>query len=101
VHLIQILLPLYDNDGAALPRALFDRVREELAGHFGGLTAFTRVPAEGHWRDEGDTKREDIVVFEVMAESLDDAFWSAYRRELERSFRQEEIVIRAQEIRRF
>ena len=98
MHLIQLLLPLYDNDGAALPRALFDRVRKELSERFGGLTAFTRAPAEGHWRDGGETRRDDIVVFEVMAESLDRDWWRAYRRELERSFRQEEIVIRAQDI---
>src|SRR5215213_8570863 len=74
--------------GAPLPRALYDRVRGELAGRFGGLTAFTRAPAEGHWRTEGETKRDDIVVFEVMTESLDEAFWRAHRRELEQSFRQ-------------
>jgi hypothetical protein len=98
VHLIQILLPLYDNDGAALQRALFDRVREELSGRFGGLTAFTRAPAEGHWRDEGETRHDDIVVFEVMAERLDRDWWHAYRRELERGFRQDKIVIRVQDI---
>jgi hypothetical protein len=99
LHLVQILLPLFDNAGAPLPRALFDRVRGELSGRFGGLTAFTRAPAEGHWRDQGEIKRDDIVVFEVMTESLDEAFWAAYRRELERAFQQEEIVIRAQDIR--
>jgi hypothetical protein len=99
VHLVQILLPLYDNAGAALPRALYERVREELAGRFGGLTAFTRAPAEGHWRDEGETRRDDIVVFEVMTDALDAAWWGAYRRELEGRFRQEAIVIRAQDIR--
>ncbi|HEX2725969.1 MAG TPA: hypothetical protein VHN20_09140 [Beijerinckiaceae bacterium] len=98
MHLIQLLLPLYDNDGAALPRALFDKVREELSGRFGGLTAFTRAPAEGHWRAEGETRRDDIVIFEVMTERLDRDWWRGYRRELERSFRQEEIVIRAQDI---
>ncbi len=98
MHLIQILLPLYDNDGAALPRALFDRVREELSQRFGGLTAFTRAPAEGNWRDEGETKRDDIVVFEVMTDALDATWWSAYRRELETRFRQEAIIIRAQDI---
>ena len=98
MHLIQLLLPLYDNDGAALPRALFDKVREDLSGRFGGLTAFTRAPAEGHWRDEGEIRRDDIVIFEVMAQRLDRDWWRAYRRELERSFRQEEIVIRAQDI---
>jgi hypothetical protein len=98
VHLIQLLLPLYDNDGAALPRTLFDKVREDLSGRFGGLTAFTRAPAEGHWRDAGETRRDDIVIFEVMAETLERAWWRAYRHELESSFRQEEIVIRMQEI---
>ncbi len=49
MHLVQILLPLYDNAGAPLPRALYDRVREELSRRFGGLTAFTRSPAEGLW----------------------------------------------------
>jgi len=98
MHLVQILLPIYDNAGAPLPRALYDRVREELAGRFGGLTAFTRAPAEGHWRAEGETARDDIVIFEVMADNLDQAWWRAYRIELERAFRQEAIVVRAQEI---
>jgi hypothetical protein len=48
LYLIQILLPLYDNAGAPLPRELYDDVREELTRRFGGLTAFTRAPAEGH-----------------------------------------------------
>jgi hypothetical protein len=99
VHLIQILLPLYDNAGAPLPRRLFAKVREELAGAFGGLTAFTRAPAEGLWQNGGETRRDDIVVFEVMAEQLDEGWWRAYRGELERRFRQEEIVVRAQETR--
>ena len=99
MHLIQILLPLFDNAGAPLPRELYTRVREELAETFGGLTAFTRAPAEGHWQDEGETKRDDIVVFEVMTETLHEAWWRSYRIGLEQSFRQDMIVIRAQEIR--
>ena len=102
MHLIQILLPLYDNGGAALPRALFDRVREELAGRFGGLTAFTRSPAEGLWSegpDEG-AERDEIVVFEVMVEELDRGWWHEYRRRLEARFHQDEIVVRAHEAER-
>ena len=30
-----------------------------------------------------------------MVETLDEAWWRAYRQELERTFRQDEIVIRA------
>ena len=50
MYLIQILLPLYRNDGQALPRALFRQVRDELIERFGGLTAYTRAPASGYWQ---------------------------------------------------
>lgn len=99
MHLIQILLPLYDNSGASLPHELFGTLRQELTRAFGGLTAFTRAPAEGLWRDEGGTTRDDVVIFEVMTERLDEAWWRSYRSELERRFRQDTVVIRAQETR--
>jgi hypothetical protein len=99
MQLIQILLPLYDNDGNAFEEAPFSHVRGELTERFGGLTAFTRAPAQGLWKNEGRTTRDDIVVFEVMTEALDAAWWSAYRATLETRFRQDTIVIRAQEVR--
>ncbi len=100
VHLIQILLPLYDNDGRALPREAFARVRTELTEHYGGLTAFTRAPAEGLWRNEGtETSRDQIVIFEVMAPELEETWWRDYRRALESRFRQDVVVIRVQSIR--
>ena len=96
MHLIELLLPLYDNDGRAFGRAAFDGVRGELAKTFGGVTAFQRAPAEGVWKDEGgEVQHDEVVIFEVMAEELDRAWWTAYRRELERRFRQEKIVVRA------
>jgi hypothetical protein len=100
MYLVQILLPLFDNEGAALPQLEFRRVTSELSHRFGGLTAFTRAPAEGSWkeRDDAHPTHDDIVVFEVMTEKLDRAWWAAYREDLERRFRQEEIVIRAQTI---
>jgi len=99
VHLVQVLLPLYDNDGHPLSRDLHRQVGTELAERFGGLTAHTRAPAEGLWRDgPAPAVRDDIVIYEVMAEKLDRRWWQAYRRRLEARFRQEQIVIRAQEI---
>ena len=97
MQLIQILLPLYDNAGEPLPAELFTEVRQELADRFGGLTTYSRAPAQGLWKDEGETHHDDIVVFEVMAAQLDAAWWREYRRTLETKFRQREIVIRAQE----
>ena len=99
MHLVQILLPLFDNSGEAIPQLQFRRVSGEMADRFGGVTAFTRAPAEGVWKDSGEkTSHDEIVVVEVMVAELDRSWWADYRGELERRFRQEEVIIRAQEI---
>jgi hypothetical protein len=98
MQLVQILLPLYDNAGNSFGEELFGKVRHELTERFGGLTAFTRAPAQGLWQDEGETRHDEIVVFEVMVEALDAAWWRDYRKILEREFRQDTIVIRAQPV---
>lgn len=97
MHLIQILLPLRDNDGWPFPPGLHAAVRRELAERFGGLTAYSRAPAEGLWEGDAGASagRDDIVVLEVMAEQLDAAWWRSYREDLERRFRQESVVVRA------
>jgi hypothetical protein len=98
--LIQLLLPLYSNDKRALARELFVQVRDELVERFGGMTAYTRAPASGLWQEhDGQTTRDEIVIYEVMTEQLDVQWWSRYRGELERRFEQEALVVRAQEIR--
>ncbi len=99
MHLVQLLLPLYDNDRQPFERAAFDHVRNELADKFGGVTSFRRAPAEGVWQDEGgEVNRDEIVIYEVMAEQLDRAWWARYRTELARRFRQKELIIRANEV---
>jgi len=99
MHLIEILLPLADNEGKPFAADLHRQVRDELVEHFGGVTAFTRNPAEGLWKEGGgDPARDDIIIFEVMADWLDRGWWRGYRSELERRFRQDEIVIRAREV---
>ena len=96
MNLVQLLLPLYDNNKKPFPQKDFDRVRDELAKRFGGITAFRRAPAEGLWREgESDLSRDDVVVFEVMTQELDRRWWSEYRKELEKRFRQEQLIIRA------
>ena len=96
VHVVEIFLPLRDNDGRRFGRELYAGVRERLVERFGGLTAFTRSPAEGLWEaEEGERSRDEIVIFEVMADRLDRDWWRGFRQELEERFRQDEIVIRA------
>ncbi len=94
MQLIEIFLPLTDNSGRKLPKAAFAATREELIARFGGLTAYSRAPARGFWKDKGETTRDEIVVFEVMAKRLERRWWRDYRRALQKRFRQDEIVIR-------
>ena len=101
MHLIQLLLPVYDNSGRPFMAAMYGAVRATLTDRFGGLTAYTRAPAEGLWKEgNGAPTRDEVVVYEVMAETLDKEWWSEYRAQLERPFAQEELVIRAQLIER-
>jgi hypothetical protein len=99
-YLIHILLPVYDNDGRAFGEEPFAATRAELTERFSGLTAHMRAPARGLWKtEEGDVQRDDIVIFEVMSDALDRAWWRQYRVTLETRFRQEAIVVRATRIR--
>jgi len=96
MHLVQILLPVYDNDGHAFDAHEYVQLRSELADRFGGVTAYTRAPARGVWTDDaGETTRDDIVIFEVMTESLDREWWTGFRKDLETRFRQENVIVRA------
>ena len=100
MHLIEILLPLRDNEGRPFPAEMYAQLREELVEAFGGLTAFSRSPAEGVWEEGGERSRDDIVVIEVMSDYLDRAWWRRLRERLEAEFRQEEIVVRARQAER-
>jgi hypothetical protein len=95
--LIELLLPLYDNSGHPIDRVHHRAVAAELTERFGGLTAHTRAPAAGLWKPSGteNTTRDDIVIYEVMAEQVDARWWKAYRSQLETRFQQEHVVIRA------
>jgi hypothetical protein len=98
MHIVEIFLPLTDNEGKPFGAELYGKVRVELVERFGGLTAFTRSPAEGVWVDEGEVARDEIVIFEVMAGEIERGWWGAYRRKLEEMFAQDAIVVRAREV---
>jgi hypothetical protein len=101
MFVIQLLLPLTTSDGGRRPQEQFAEVRTTLTARFGGVTAYSRAPAEGLWvTNDTGVSRDDVIVVEVMAEELDRPWWTEYRKELERQFEQEEIVIRAWEAER-
>lgn len=95
-YLVQLFLPLADNDGRPIPVAHFDRVFDELTERFGGVTAFQRSPADGAWKPrEGAISYDRVVAYEVVVQELDAGWWTAYRQRLEDRFRQERILVRA------
>ena len=95
MRLVQIFLPLSDNEGTAFPPSLFGQVCTELTDRFGGVTSFGRSPAHGVMEDSGEHVHDDIVIVEVIVDKLERVWWNTYRRDLERRFRQDEVLIRA------
>ncbi|HEX9078169.1 MAG TPA: hypothetical protein VF795_01195 [Desulfuromonadaceae bacterium] len=99
MHLVQILLPLYDNGGHPFPHREYIRVRDELTERFGGITAYIRSPAEGIWKETPSTTvRDDIVIYEVMTEQLDRHWWQGYRGDLALRFRQDLLIVRVSQV---
>jgi hypothetical protein len=93
--LVQIFLPL-----AAGSDDVLHEIKKELTDRFGGVTAHSRAPAEGLWRDGKTKERDDIIIVEVMAEDLDRDWWRNLRTRLEHRLDQKEIVVRAHQIER-
>ena len=99
MHLVQILLPTADNDGHPFPSDWFRDLRQELTSRFGGVTVYAQAPAEGFWQGGESTSRDEIVIFEVMCDNLDEPWWHARRTRLETQFRQDQVIVRAQDVR--
>ena len=99
MYLIQILLPLFDNEGKPFPQHQYEQVRDELTEIFGGITTYVRSPAKGLWKESSTlTVYDDIVNYEVMTESLDREWWLTYREELAVRFCQEVLIMRVSEM---
>ncbi|HJV36348.1 hypothetical protein [Geomonas sp.] len=99
MHLVQILLPLYDNDGQPFPHEFYLRIRDELSERFGGITTYMRSPARGLWKEtDHTTVHDDIVIYEVMTAELDRDWWQSYREMLAAVLRQELLIVRVSEV---
>jgi hypothetical protein len=94
--LVQILLPAFGKEGRAIARHIFRETALQLARDFGGVTAYTRAPAEGLWRNKGQKlEHDDIVIYEVMAKSVNPRKWALRKKQLATTFRQDEIIVRS------
>lgn len=70
-NLIEILLSVADNEGQRFDARKYEQVRQDLSRRFGGITTFTRAPAHGTSEAKDEIVHDDIVVFEVMTNTLD------------------------------
>ncbi|MCK1518406.1 hypothetical protein IVB22_39245 [Bradyrhizobium sp. 190] len=99
-YLVEILLPKETGHGKHIGQGWFEDLLTELTKKFGGATSFIRAPGHGLWRSNGTTKSDNIAIIEVMTDQLEPEYWKDLRERLERELSREEVVIRAQEIRR-
>ena len=76
----------------------FDGFLKELTDSFGGATNFLRAP--GPVAEQRRTEKNSIAMVEAMVEEIDGSYRHSRRERLERKVFQDEIVIRAEEIRR-
>jgi|SRR3569623_289019 len=94
MYLIEIFIP---NTGRAKDRLVL--LRALLIQKFGGVTVYSRTPAQGAELEPGNQVVEDeIIILEVMTASLDHAWWKGLRHELECDLHQNEILIRASDV---
>jgi inorganic pyrophosphatase len=93
--LIQIFLPVVDENGSPFPNRFFVQVKNKLSEKFDGLSVYTHALAEGYWKNERSSLEKDkLLVYEVMANEVDLNYWKNFRTSLEKQFKQELIVVR-------
>jgi len=95
MHLIELFIPK-----PTPSRELLTSLQNMLVQQFGGVTAYSRAPAQGIDVEGGKKIEDEIIILEVMTDSLDRAWWSSLRGQLERDLKQREILIRVSEVQR-
>lgn len=99
MQLIEIFLPVYDDNGIELPSPLYARTCDELVARFGGVTAHARSPASAlRFSSEGEALHDDVIVYEVIAEHVERRWWSEYRKTLQDRFAHRALMVRNNEM---
>ncbi|HEX3798792.1 MAG TPA: hypothetical protein VH413_08830 [Verrucomicrobiae bacterium] len=91
-YLIRILLPLCNKSGRVFPAALYQSVKANLSSRFQNFTTYSRAAAEK------PSSPDNLVAYEVTAESPDIKWLREYRNGLKKIFQEHAIVIHAQKI---
>lgn len=92
---IEIFVPIFDNKGNRFSETIYRKIKKKLTEDFGGVTAYTQMPAEGIWKDTKYREiKDEIIIYEVMVSKIDKSYWKAYKQRLKEQFEQKELVIR-------
>ena len=68
---------------------------DELVERFGGITAYTRAPVPGLSAKSQQVVRDDLAIYRIVVDALDEHWWCAFGRSLKRFFQQQSVVVRA------
>jgi hypothetical protein len=98
MHVVEIFLPLADNEGMRFTEHAFNEEKATLVERFGGVTIYSRAPVKGLWAQSGQSAEDDLVIFEIMTADLAGTWWEFYRQHLEAKFRQASVLIRARAV---
>lgn len=99
MKLVQIFVPLIDIDGSRFPKSYFQQLRSALNEKFGGVTIYKQTPVEGFWKEtEEKTEKDVLAIFEVLVDTIDQAYWEQTKAGLETKFDQKDLLIRHWEV---
>lgn len=100
MKLAEIFIPINDNNGNPFPSLHYKTIEKDLVDQFGGVTAFSRAPAKGQWKEDDNqpASKDDIIIFEVMMNDPDKGWWKNYQSYLKEVFQQDEILIRFSDV---
>jgi hypothetical protein len=99
MHLVQLLFLLYSVQAFHSNRKRFAEVRNELVDRFGGITAYTTCSGDWTMARKRADFRDDLIIYEIIVEKLEEDWWRQYRALVENRFQQKSIVVRTREIR--
>ena len=93
----EIYLPTKHNDGTLVDPVQIRRIKKELARIFGGYTHL-KHRSEGSWRMGNVTFRDEVTIVRVLDDGSARFDMQSFKRELEKVFRQESVLIVAREV---
>lgn len=95
MYLMQIFVPIRDNEGNPFDQRRFTDLRDELTERFGGVTIYARTPAQGIWKpSDGSAQTDQMVIYEVIFDELEMPYWKGLKFSLETAFSQQQILMR-------